>query len=107
VAKSPETHGNDGQQPARIRAGDGKPSTGDEIQIAGKKYITVERFCKLLNISTRTFSRWHASRSAPPRIRVGKKINLIDVEKASLWLSSQEIEPVDGQLARRWQRNPR
>jgi DNA-binding transcriptional regulator YiaG len=75
-------------------AGSIPSSAADEIQIAGKRYMTVERFCKLLNISTRTFGRWDASRTAPPRIRVGKKVNLIDVEKAAAWLSSQEIDPV-------------
>jgi len=63
------------------------------VQIAGRTYATVGWLCERLGISTRTFARWHATRTAPPVIEIGRQ-RLVDLQKVSGWLESHEIGPL-------------
>ncbi len=60
-----------------------------EVEIAGRHYVTDERFTKMLNVTTRTLCRWNAARIGPPKISIGKTI-LYDVGKLPDWLASRE-----------------
>ena len=68
---------------------DAPPLAGDEIEIAGKRYVTPERLAQLLGCSPRTVARWDAERIGPPRIKVGKTV-LYDLEKLPAWLAGNE-----------------
>jgi hypothetical protein len=77
---------------AWVKGSSGQPSPAfcDEIEIAGRRYVTPQRLSKMLNVSVRTLARWNARRIGPPKITIGKKI-LFDVAKLPDWLTTREM----------------
>lgn len=47
-------------------------SDGGVVAIGGKRYLSLEALATALGKSTRTLQRWHATRTGPPRVEIGK-----------------------------------
>ena len=78
------------------------PAEEGVVVIAGKRYLTQERFAQVVDRSPRTLLRWDDQRIGPPRIKVGAKV-LYDEAKLPDWLARFETEPV--RTRRRVRRN--
>jgi hypothetical protein len=68
--------------------------------VAGKRYLTLERFARTVRRSLRTVARWNEQRIGPPQIKVGN-LNLIDESKLPDWLAGHETKPIRPQRRRR------
>ncbi|MGZ9107266.1 MAG: helix-turn-helix domain-containing protein [Micavibrio sp.] len=56
------------------------------------KIITPTELAQMLNVSTRTLSRWHNHRIGPARTKVGNFIGYRQ-ESVELWLEKNETHP--------------
>ncbi|MFD1193808.1 helix-turn-helix domain-containing protein [Seohaeicola saemankumensis] len=56
------------------------------------KHLTPVDVGRLLGVSPRTLSRWHAQRLGPPRCKVGRTV-LYRQEAVEHWLRENEINP--------------
>lgn len=54
--------------------------------------LTPKEAAKLLGVSTRTLSRWHALRVGPARCKIGRKV-LYRREAVNVWLAQNETHP--------------
>lgn len=54
--------------------------------------MTPTEAAKLLGVSTRTLSRWHALRVGPARCKIGRKV-LYRREAVNAWLAQNETQP--------------
>ena len=54
--------------------------------------MTPTEAAKLLGVSTRTLSRWHALRVGPARCKIGRKV-LYRREAVNAWLAQNETRP--------------
>ncbi|WP_281709118.1 helix-turn-helix domain-containing protein [Phaeobacter italicus] len=54
--------------------------------------MTPTEAAKLLGVSTRTLSRWHALRVGPARCKIGRKV-LYRREAVDAWLAQNETQP--------------
>lgn len=60
---------------------------------AVRGHYTTEEVCRLLNVSNRTLTRWHALRVGPPRIKVGNQI-FYRKDAVEAWLRANETGPL-------------
>jgi len=70
----------------------GVASIENEIEVGGRRYVGAQRLAALLGVSLRTLSRWDATGTGPPKIKVGRKV-VFDLGKIPQWLASREIPP--------------
>jgi predicted DNA-binding transcriptional regulator AlpA len=59
------------------------------------EYLTPEELAGELGICKRTLDRWHASRTGPPRVTVGRR-PLYRREAVTHWLRKREQDPSEG-----------
>ena len=59
------------------------------------EYITPEELAGELGVCKRTLDRWHASRSGPPRVSVGRR-PLYRRDAVAQWLRKREEDFSDG-----------
>jgi len=55
-------------------------------------HMTPGEVARLLGVSLRTLSRWHAQRVGPPRCKVGRTV-LYRKEAVEAWLTKNETHP--------------
>jgi hypothetical protein len=69
-----------------------RASSQDRLERAGtvlSEYMTPEELADELGICKRTLDRWHASRSGPPRVTIGRR-PLYRREGVAEWLRNRE-----------------
>lgn len=62
------------------------------LTIAGKTYVTPERFAQQMRVHVRTIRRWEVQRIGPPMVRIGR-LALIDMDGVPAWLERHQTAP--------------